>query len=396
MLRRRIRKVFPNSEECTNKIRYIFTISLQAISEELEPETTYNWNLLTPHYNQNLSNIIPSSDEFHKICEDFLEWKYKCNGSQLLYAMTAYKFRLKTLYHAGMLILMLIAAGMAVIGFITVNSIVKYDIFGLCVRLDMFITYGMAGLTVLASSFSANHEYLMAPPPEEFISIDKLHYHPEERTFLIDIFSLETLETYMLNYFKIREIARHSTKNQEYPFLFLLIITLIGTGYAFALVYSKLSQTETFGYGFVAILMFTMIVNLLFVLILHLFIGALFNLRPLNMIKQLRRLKEVYIQMEKLRQGKYTMDQLGQKMQFLFKCIEKKDVDFNALAKKVDMAIEDINFQNQTSLYKFLGVFECTTRNIAALLVGISGILSLSLVKYTEAVLYLLNNDFNS
>ena len=394
LLRSKIRKAFPTSEACINEIRYPFTLALKTISLELEPETTYHWNLLTPNYNQNLLNLIPCSDEFQKICEDYLEWNHKSNGSQLLYAMLAYKFTLKTIYHAGMFVLMLVAAAMAFVAFYTVDSIVKYDIYGACLRLDMFVAYGTAGLVVLASSFSANHEYLMAPPPEEFISIEKLYHRPEERTFLIDVFSIETLETFMRNYFRIREVAKYSTKNQEYPFLFMLLMTLIGTGYAFILIYTQHSELEVFGYGFTAVLMFTMIVPLLFVLILHLFIGALFNQRPLKLIIQLKKLKDVYIQMGRLRQGKYPMSQLGQKMQFLFECIANKDIDFNVLEKKVDMMIEDIRFENETSPYKFLGVFECTTRTIAALLVGISGLLSLALVKYTEAVSFLIRNKF--
>lgn len=103
---------------------------------------------------------------------------------------------------------------------------------------------------------------------------------------------------------------------------------------AFALIYTGHIFKEEFGYGFMVIIMFTMVLPLLFVIVLHLFIGALFNRRPPHMLSKLRRLKDLYGQMERL-QKEHKMTKLGPKMQFLFEVIkEKKAVDFKALRKK--------------------------------------------------------------
>lgn len=50
------------------------------------------------------------------------------------------------------------------------------------------------------------------------------------------------------------------------------------------------------------------------------------------------------------------------------------------------MMIDDVEFESQMHPFKFLGLFECTTRNIVALLVGIASVLSFALVNYAKTV----------
>lgn len=62
MLRKKLRNAFPQSHALIKEIRYPYTMALQSISDRIAPESTYSWRLLTPQYNQNLANVIPSFD----------------------------------------------------------------------------------------------------------------------------------------------------------------------------------------------------------------------------------------------------------------------------------------------------------------------------------------------
>ena len=115
--------------------------------------------------------------------------------------MGAYRFSVKTIYHAGVVILGIFATTMMVLGIVTVEKIASWDMIGFQLRLALAALYAMyhSGSLFLFCKPRVS----AGPSPESFISIDKLYYAPEERTFLIDLFSVETLETYLLNYFQM-------------------------------------------------------------------------------------------------------------------------------------------------------------------------------------------------
>ena len=60
--------------------------------------------------------------------------------------MGAYRFSVKTIYHAGVVILGIFATTMMVLGLMTMEKIVSCDMFGFQLRLASGALYAMAGI----------------------------------------------------------------------------------------------------------------------------------------------------------------------------------------------------------------------------------------------------------
>ena len=355
----------------------IFVFAIAELKKKPDLLDLY-WLPLTGAYNVNLDNHFSSvggAAKFIQDCRDQLRWVPKGNGLELLKLMSSFSYKL---YFTRFAFFSYCFIGILALGAIHVilGHVVENDLFGITLRIYLTFLYTSSANNIGLTTFGGSlFQYNSSISPENFISLEKIYKEDKNDTIIIDIFSKESLRTFLTCYLTIRKAVRKLSAKEELVFYFGFIFGIVFAAVIAAILFFDDFKKEEYGYGFLVIMMIMLIYPLVYVTFFHLFFGSNFNSVQENMLKKLNLLCETYTLMERTK----DLPKGDAKLEFLFECVKGKDIDFRDLKEYVEELITEVECEEKC---KFLGIFESTTPNIATAFVPLLGLLWTALIYF--------------